>query len=88
VGAPDTECRIRDGAPVGSGGPRSPRYGRDPRLHERRRTAGWKLRAYLRRWKFEVGAFFDGAGPDSSDEDLRRVGPGHPVFRIATPTGG
>src|SRR4051794_26744662 len=28
------------------------------------------LRAYLRRWKWEVGAFFAGVGPDSSDEEL------------------
>jgi deazaflavin-dependent oxidoreductase (nitroreductase family) len=41
------------------------------------------LRAYLRRWKFEVGAFFEGAGPDSSDDELRRVGPRHPVFRLS-----
>ncbi|GAA3839948.1 nitroreductase family deazaflavin-dependent oxidoreductase [Streptomyces phyllanthi] len=40
------------------------------------------LRAYLRRWKAEVGAFFGGVGPDSSDEELRRIAPDHPVFRI------
>ena len=40
------------------------------------------LRAYLRRWKWEVGQFFDGVGPDSSDEELRRIAPDHPVFRI------
>ncbi len=40
------------------------------------------LRPYLERWKWEVGAFFDGVGPDSSDEDLLRVAPDHPVFRI------
>jgi deazaflavin-dependent oxidoreductase (nitroreductase family) len=40
------------------------------------------LRAYLRRWKMEVGTFFGGVGPDSSDDDLRRIGPDHPVFRI------
>lgn len=40
------------------------------------------LRAYLRKWKWEVGAFFDGVGPDSSDEELRRIAPEHPVFRI------
>ena len=40
------------------------------------------LRAYLKKWKWEVGAFFDGTGPDSSDEELRRIGPDHPVFRI------
>jgi deazaflavin-dependent oxidoreductase (nitroreductase family) len=40
------------------------------------------LREYLRRWKWEVGAFFGGIGPDSSDEELRRIAPDHPVFRI------
>ena len=28
------------------------------------------LRAYLKRWKFEVGKFFDRVGPDSTDEQL------------------
>lgn len=40
------------------------------------------LRAYLRRWRFEVGAFFDGVGPDSTREELLRIAPRHPVFRI------
>ncbi|MCH0542016.1 nitroreductase family deazaflavin-dependent oxidoreductase [Streptomyces sp. MUM 203J] len=40
------------------------------------------LRAYLKRWKVEVGAFFNGVGPDSSDDELRRIAPNHPVFRI------
>lgn len=40
------------------------------------------LRAYLAKWKWEVGAFFGGVGPDSSDEELRRIAPDHPVFRI------
>jgi deazaflavin-dependent oxidoreductase (nitroreductase family) len=40
------------------------------------------LRAYLRRWKFEVGVFFDGAGPDSSDDELLRIAAGCPVFRL------
>jgi deazaflavin-dependent oxidoreductase (nitroreductase family) len=40
------------------------------------------LRAYLKKWKFEVGAFFGGVGPDSSDEDLRRIAPDHPIFRL------
>jgi deazaflavin-dependent oxidoreductase (nitroreductase family) len=40
------------------------------------------LRAYLKHWKFEVGVFFEGVGPDSSDEELRRIAPDHPVFRI------
>jgi deazaflavin-dependent oxidoreductase (nitroreductase family) len=40
------------------------------------------LRAYLRKWKWEVGAFFDGVGPDSAEAELRRIAPDHPVFRI------
>jgi deazaflavin-dependent oxidoreductase (nitroreductase family) len=40
------------------------------------------LRAYLKKWKFEVGVFFDGVGPDSADDELRRIAPDHPVFRL------
>jgi len=40
------------------------------------------LRAYLKKWKVEVGAFFGGVGPDAPDEELHRIAPGHPVFRI------
>ncbi|MHB8330039.1 MAG: nitroreductase/quinone reductase family protein [Acidimicrobiales bacterium] len=40
------------------------------------------LRAYLRRWKAEVGAFFDGVSADSPDSELLRIAPEHPVFRI------
>jgi deazaflavin-dependent oxidoreductase (nitroreductase family) len=40
------------------------------------------LRAYLVKWKWEVGAFFDGVGPDSSDDELRRIAPDHPVFKL------
>jgi deazaflavin-dependent oxidoreductase (nitroreductase family) len=40
------------------------------------------LRAYLKRWKFEVGVFFDGVGPDASDEKLLAIAPGYPVFLI------
>jgi deazaflavin-dependent oxidoreductase (nitroreductase family) len=42
------------------------------------------LRAYLRRWKMEVGVFFDGVGPDADDAQLLRIAPDHPVFRIET----
>ena len=31
------------------------------------------LRAYLKRWKAEVGIFFDGTGPDSSDDQIRAI---------------
>ena len=40
------------------------------------------LRPYLRRWKWEVGQFFDGVGPDSSDAALLAIAPNHPVFEI------
>lgn len=40
------------------------------------------LRAYLERWKFEVGQFFDGVDADSPDEVVRRIAPNHPVFRL------
>jgi deazaflavin-dependent oxidoreductase (nitroreductase family) len=40
------------------------------------------LRAYLKKWKFEVGVFFGGVGADSSDDELLRVAPDHPVFRL------
>jgi deazaflavin-dependent oxidoreductase (nitroreductase family) len=41
------------------------------------------LRAYLKRWKWEVGAFFGGVGPDSDDAELQRIAPDHPIFRIS-----
>ncbi|MCK9925212.1 nitroreductase family deazaflavin-dependent oxidoreductase [Frankia sp. AgPm24] len=40
------------------------------------------LRAYLARWKAEVGVFFEGVGPNSSDEQIRRIAPRHPVFAL------
>ena len=40
------------------------------------------LRAYLRKWAWEVGAFFQGVGADAPDEELRRIAPLHPVFRV------
>ena len=46
------------------------------------------LRAYLKRWKAEVGVFFGGVGPDSSDEELRRIAPDHPVFKLGPAPGG
>ncbi len=41
------------------------------------------LRAYLKRWKAEVGVFFEGVGPDSTDEQLGAIAPRHPVFRLS-----
>ena len=40
------------------------------------------LRPYLQRWKWEVGQFFDGIGPDSTDEQLLAVASGYPVFAV------
>ena len=40
------------------------------------------LRAYLKKWKFEVGMFFQGVGPDASDEEMLAIAPDHPVFLI------
>ncbi|EHR63652.1 nitroreductase/quinone reductase family protein [Saccharomonospora cyanea] len=45
------------------------------------------LRAYLRRWAWEAGAFFDGVTAGTSDDELRAAAGKHPVFRIVpTPT--
>jgi deazaflavin-dependent oxidoreductase (nitroreductase family) len=40
------------------------------------------LRAYLKRWKAEVGVFFQGVGPNSTDEEIAAIAPLHPVFRV------
>ena len=40
------------------------------------------VRAYLKRFSFEVGMFFKGVKADSPDEDLSRIAPDHPVFRL------
>jgi deazaflavin-dependent oxidoreductase (nitroreductase family) len=42
------------------------------------------IRAYLKRWKAEVGVFFDGVDASSTDAELDRIAPRHPVFRITT----
>ena len=44
------------------------------------------LRAYLKHWKFEVGMFFDGVGPDAPDAKLLEIAPGYPVFQISAPS--
>lgn len=40
------------------------------------------LRAYLDRWGWEVGQFFEGISKASTDEDLAAIAPGFPVFAI------
>ena len=41
------------------------------------------LRAYLRKWKMEVGVFFDGVSAGSGDAELLRIAPKHPVFVLS-----
>jgi deazaflavin-dependent oxidoreductase (nitroreductase family) len=40
------------------------------------------LRAYLQRWKAEIGMFFEGVGPRSSDEEIRAISAKHPAFEL------
>ena len=40
------------------------------------------LRAYLKKWAWEVGMFFDGVNAKSGDDDLRRIAPDHPIFKL------
>lgn len=40
------------------------------------------LRAYLAKWKWEVGMFFDGVDHTATDAELARIAPGYPIFRI------
>lgn len=66
-------------------GPRSETFTATELLDDERKVP--VLRAYLKRWKAEVGVFFDGVGPDSSEEQLRAAAPKHPVFRLeSTPS--
>ena len=40
------------------------------------------LRPYLKRWKFEVGVFFDGVDHTATNEQLLAIAPGYPVFKL------
>ena len=40
------------------------------------------LRAYVKRWGWEVGKFFEGVGKDPSESDLAAIAPGFPVFAV------
>ena len=40
------------------------------------------LRAYLHKWAWEVGQFFEGVDKDSSDEELAAIAPDFPVFEV------
>lgn len=43
------------------------------------------LREYLRRWRIEVGVFFQGVGADAPDQELLRIAPDYPVFLLLSP---
>ncbi len=40
------------------------------------------LRAYLKRWKVEVGVFFEGVSAESTDEQIRAIAGRHPAFEV------
>lgn len=40
------------------------------------------LRAYLKKWAWEVGRFFENVDANSSDERIAEIAPGFPVFRL------
>jgi hypothetical protein len=40
------------------------------------------IRAYLDRWGWEVGRFFDDLSKDSDDQAIAAVAPGFPVFQL------
>ena len=40
------------------------------------------LRAYLKIWASETKRFFGVANADVPDEELTRIAPNHPIFRI------
>ena len=44
------------------------------------------IRAYLARWAWEVGKFFDGLTKDSTDAEIAAVAPGFPVFEVTSTT--
>jgi hypothetical protein len=42
------------------------------------------LREYLKHWKSETSKFFGGVTDESPEEDLRRIAPDHPMFRVVS----
>ena len=41
------------------------------------------IREYLRKWKAEVGMFFEGIDEHASDDEILAIAPGFPVFALA-----
>lgn len=48
------------------------------------RTSAPVLRAYLKKWQWEVGVFFDGVDADSADAALVTAAHRHPIFELAS----
>jgi deazaflavin-dependent oxidoreductase (nitroreductase family) len=42
------------------------------------------IREYLRRWKSEVGMFFEGIDEHATDEQVLAIAPGFPVFSLTS----
>jgi len=85
VAARGTTQWVRNLRVAGDGGLRLGRHTQQFRARELADDAKPEiLRAYLRRWKLEVGVFFDGVDAKSDDVDLLRVAPDHPVFLVTT----
>jgi deazaflavin-dependent oxidoreductase (nitroreductase family) len=40
------------------------------------------LHAYVKRWGWEVGQFFEGIGKDATEADLAAIAPDFPVFEV------
>jgi hypothetical protein len=40
------------------------------------------LHAYVKRWGWEVGQFFEGIGKDATEADLAAIAPDFPVFAV------
>jgi hypothetical protein len=47
-------------------------------------VVGRRVRRFRATELADVDVFFSGVGPDASDEELLRIAPGYPVFRITT----
>ena len=45
------------------------------------------LRAYLKRWGWEVGRFFEGVDRDATDAELAAIAPQFPVFALTASPG-
>jgi deazaflavin-dependent oxidoreductase (nitroreductase family) len=40
------------------------------------------LRGYLRKWGWELGRFFENVDKNATDDDLARIAPDFPVFKV------